>query len=78
MKQRCTEVGSKLTKMVKVIGRDERVVKRCTCKSCASILEYTKCEAKLHKHYDYGGGCDTYYWIKCPACGYAINLGSYL
>lgn len=62
--------------MVKVVGRDESSVQNVTCSSCASILEYTTCEAESYKSYDYGGGYDTYYSIKCPNCGEDINLGS--
>lgn len=54
--------------MVKVVGRDETVVKRVTCRSCASILEYTKSEVKKFTSYDYGGGSDINYYIDCPSC----------
>lgn len=61
--------------MVKVVGRDERKVKRVTCKSCASILEYTESEVRSSVQYDYGGGSDTYRYITCPSCGSKVTTG---
>lgn len=42
--------------MVKVVGRDETAVRRITCWSCASVLEYTQSEVVniTHSH-DYLG-----------------------
>lgn len=55
--------------MVKVVGKDEKAVKRVTCKSCASILEYTLSEVKEYHGTDYGGGPDGQEWVDCPNCG---------
>lgn len=55
--------------MVKVVGKDEKAVKRITCKSCASILEYTLNEVKSRHGTDYGGGPDGCEWVDCPSCG---------
>jgi predicted RNA-binding Zn-ribbon protein involved in translation (DUF1610 family) len=55
--------------MVKVVGRDESVVKRITCKSCASILEYTLTEVKSrHLHISQVDPHDAE-WVDCPNCG---------
>lgn len=55
--------------MVKVIGRDEAAVKRTTCRSCASILEYTLNEVKNFISYDYGDLLVINYYVDCPNCG---------
>ena len=55
--------------MAKVVGRDESVVKRVTCRNCASILEYTKNEVRSYHGTDYSGGSDGQEWVDCPNCG---------
>lgn len=55
--------------MVKVVGKDESTVKRITCRSCASILEYTLSEVKSCHGTDYGGGPDGAERVDCPNCG---------
>jgi len=55
--------------MAKVVGRDESVVKRSTCKSCAAIIEYTPNEVISYWASDYGGGRDEYHKLICPNCG---------
>lgn len=55
--------------MVKVAGRDESAVKRVTCRSCASVLEYSLTEVKRVSGTDYGGGPDGQEWVDCPNCG---------
>jgi len=42
--------------MVKIVGKDESFVKRVTCRSCASILEYTLNEVREYHGTDYTGG----------------------
>jgi len=55
--------------MVKVVGLDESAVKRITCNSCASILEYTESEVQWIKHsFDYLGDYESDLGIKCPEC----------
>jgi DNA-directed RNA polymerase subunit RPC12/RpoP len=55
--------------MVKIVGKDESAVKRITCKSCASILEYTLSEVKSIRHScDYLGDCEYDDGIVCPNC----------
>jgi DNA-directed RNA polymerase subunit RPC12/RpoP len=56
--------------MVKVVGKDESAVHRITCRSCASVLEYTQSEVKYIKHsHDYLGDYEVDQGIKCPQCG---------
>ena len=63
--------------MVNVVGRSEKYVKRTTCFKCASILEYTENELDSFKSYDYAGGCDINYFIKCPICGDRVVVSTY-
>ena len=60
--------------MVKVVGIDESAKKRVTCRSCASILEYTRNEIQEHSYTDYGGGRDTDYFIVCPSCAERVTV----
>ncbi len=61
--------------MVTVVGRDESKIKRATCSSCASILEYYPSEiVTLWSGYDYSGGSDGAAGFKCPCCGADIIL----
>lgn len=42
-----------------IVGKDEKAVKRITCKNCASINEYTQSEVRsISRGRDYGGGED--------------------
>ena len=59
--------------MVKVVGREERLVKRTTCSNCASILEYTLNEVES-KTYSCCGHLETDGFIKCPNCGYNVRV----
>lgn len=60
--------------MATVVGRDEKAVKRITCRDCASIIEYVECEVKTSTHRDYGGGSETYRELPCPQCGVDITI----
>jgi len=63
--------------MAKVVGRDESAVKRVTCRSCASILEYNLAEVQSFTSTDYGGGMDINYYITCPSCGKKVYVKGY-
>ena len=63
--------------MVKVVGRDESVVKRITCRGCASILEYTQNEVKSYHGRDISGGADGREWVNCPCCGGEVIIRSW-
>lgn len=60
--------------MVKVIGRDKSEVKRITCRSCASILEYTSNEVQTYNWIDYSGGRNVSEWVHCPNCGAQVLI----
>lgn len=63
--------------MVKVVGRDETAVKRVTCRSCASILEYNLSEVKEYHGTDYSGGADGQEWVVCPNCSHKAIIRSW-
>lgn len=63
--------------MPTVVGKDDKHVHRCTCKNCASILEYTKNEVDEVNGKDYYGGSDGYEYINCPTCGKRVILRSW-
>jgi hypothetical protein len=56
--------------MAQVVGKDDRAMKRATCSSCASIVEYAPGEVRtLWSGTDYGGGPDGARGLNCPSCG---------
>lgn len=64
--------------MVKIVGRDESVVKRITCRKCAAILEYTPSEVRnLYSGTDYSGGSDGADGFNCPNCGSEVYTRSW-
>lgn len=58
---------------VKVIGVDQKYLKKVSCKHCASILEYTRSDIKEIKYPDWGGTVDDEY-IECPRCESRVFL----
>ena len=60
--------------MVTVVGKNSGHVKHCTCRNCASRLEYTQSEVQSYVHRDYGGGSDTVKYIICPRCGKKVEV----
>lgn len=60
--------------MATVVGFDQAAKKRCTCRECSAMVEYTQQEVKAHHGTDYGGGPDGMKWIDCPNCGKKIVL----
>ena len=63
--------------MPKVVGKDEKHIRRCSCKHCASILEFTNSEVTKYTAKDYGGGSDTYRYILCPNCSERVYVEEY-
>ena len=56
--------------MAKVIGIDRAKVLMATCKSCASLIEYTDGEVRtLWSGKDISGGADGAKGFICPKCG---------
>lgn len=60
--------------MAKVIGKDAALNKRCTCKECTSIVEYTPFEIKRKNYKDISQTSCTVEYITCPECGNKIVL----
>ena len=44
------------------------VVKETICRTCGVTLEYVPNDVTSEIHRDYGGGSDTYHYIRCPNC----------
>lgn len=63
--------------MVSIVGKDQTVVKRVTCRNCSSILEYVQAEVKKYRGTDYTGGADGQDWIDCPQCQEKVILRSW-
>lgn len=60
--------------MPAVVGYDETLKKRCTCKNCTAIVEYLAREVQSRSYRDYGGFSDTYHYIECPSCGKELQV----
>ena len=52
--------------MVKIIGFDESVYKKFTCRECGAIVQYTPSEDKFTDRTDEGTRIKG---LSCPACG---------
>jgi hypothetical protein len=60
--------------MIRVIGEAPEELKRCTCRSCAAKLEYSKWEVNKWSGKDYSGGSAGVEYINCPRCGERVVL----
>ena len=60
--------------MIKVVGKDDNLVKKATCRNCASILEYLPSDRLNGSDRDYTGCTDTYKYIACPACNKELKV----
>jgi len=60
--------------MVQIVGRDQSLVKRTTCRHCTSILEYIPSEVRSRYSRDYSGCSDEVREITCPGCGKDIQV----
>lgn len=59
--------------MPKVVGHDQAVYKRTTCRHCGAINEYTPNEIRdIKTNYDYLGDYDVYKGFNCAGCGKEI------
>ena len=61
---------------ITVVGVDQQAIKRATCRSCASILEYTPSDVVEWQNRGYDGSSDTEYYLPCPKCKNHVVLGS--
>ena len=55
--------------MIRVIGQDDSVAKRVTCRHCGAILEYTPHDLQEQQTRDISGSADIEFYLKCPQCG---------
>ena len=59
--------------MPKVVGHDQAVYKRTTCRYCGAINEYTPNELRdIKTNHDYLGDYDVYKGFNCAGCGKEI------
>lgn len=62
---------------VEVIGEDEGVYKRISCRNCAAILRYVPADVKERHGRDYSGGSDGCEYIVCPKCSKQVVIKSW-
>lgn len=63
--------------MARIIGKDEREMRRVTCRFCASIVEYTMSETTTRWVSDYSGDQEQIRELGCPACSNKIPVKFY-
>ena len=63
--------------MPKVIGYDNSVAKKITCKHCSAINEYVQMEVKSYHGTDISGGPDGSEWINCGNCNARVIIRSW-
>ena len=59
---------------MEIIGYDESIKKKVTCRHCSAIIAYLPCDVQSSIHHDYGGGSDTYRRITCPNCSHLVEV----
>lgn len=62
--------------MVTVVSTNPHpsVVKETICRNCGATLSYVPADIQNKTVRDYGGGSDSYYFIKCPPCGHEVHV----
>lgn len=63
--------------MATIVGKDQSMTKRVTCRNCASIIEYNLVEEQRGYTSDYLGDKDYYSYIPCPCCGKQVKTKNY-
>ena len=62
-----------------VVGRDESVYKKLTCRHCGSINQYAPNEVRtLREGRDYSGGSDGAEGFNCAGCGKEVIVRAWL
>ena len=51
--------------------------KECKCGNCKATLKYEFADITSQYARDIDGGGDTYYSIKCPACGKSVSVSKW-
>jgi hypothetical protein len=63
--------------MATILGKEPREVRRCTCRNCASIIEYTLSETTTRWVSDYSGDREQIRELQCPGCSSRIQVSFY-
>jgi len=63
--------------MATIIGKEPREIRRCSCRNCASIIEYTLSETTTRWVSDYSGDRETIRELRCPGCGNNVEVKYY-
>ena len=65
--------------MVTVVSTNPHpsVVKEVICRNCGATLSYVPADIHNKTVRDYGGGSDSYHFIKCPPCGHEVHVKPY-
>lgn len=62
---------------VTIIGKDPQLTKRCSCRNCSAMLEYTKADTTVDYSTDYLGDKDYYRYLTCPSCSVKVFVPMY-
>lgn len=62
--------------MARIVGKDEKEMRRVTCRACASIVEYTMSETTTRWVND-GGDREQIRELGCPGCSNKILVKFY-
>jgi RNase P subunit RPR2 len=63
--------------MATIVGKEPQAIRRCTCRNCASIIEYTQSETVTRWVSDYSGDREQIRELRCPGCGKEIQVKYY-
>ena len=55
--------------MATVIRIEPKLAKEAIHTECGAVISYYPYETRDKYHADYGGGGDTYSYLRCPHCG---------
>lgn len=61
-----------MARLIEIMPEHEKIIVH---KDCGAKIGYYPSEVKSAIYYDYGGGSDTWYYIKCPHCRKTIEVG---
>lgn len=59
--------------MARIIGQEPKHLRECSCRKCASKVEYSLNEVQSYSYKDISQCTETIYWIHCPGCGNKIE-----
>ena len=62
--------------MATVIGYDQSLKKKCTCRQCSAIIEYVQNEVQ-NMRVSCMGDIDIEYYIVCPNCSNKVSVKGY-